>query len=134
MISERSYLCLFVFTVILFISCQGTLNSNEENPVIGTWIFDSYVDDMTVLVKSGSLDQNQYGISFYPSGSLVERKNAGWCGTPPITYMNFEGHWQKLSANLYHIEVGYWGGRTNYHMEIISIQHNRMRIRYMYSE
>jgi len=115
-------------------SCEGTLENNTDGPVIGTWILsEEHTDSLTVLFRSDQLDPHQYGFTFHPNGIFTERKNAGWCGTPPITYDNFEGRWWKISDNVYHIDVDYWGGRTNYRIEIISQNSFQLQIKYHYS-
>ncbi len=125
---------LTVIALINIISCDGSLNYEQDSPVVGTWVFDSYDDNVTVLLRSDQLDENQYGFSFSPSGNFIERKNSGWCGTPPIAYKNFEGHWKKLSDNLYSIDVDYWGGKTSYNIQILSVNTYQLRISYQYSE
>lgn len=56
---------------------------------------------------------------------FIERKNAGWCGTPPIAYADFNGSWAK-NDSLIDITVDYWGGVANYHWKIISIDNNNL--------
>lgn len=102
------------------------------NDLYGTWVHAGYVESMTILRKAEELDANEYGFIIYPDGRFTERKNAGWCATPPITYANYEGEWTKLSENLLEIIVGYWGGTTSYQMEIISLSSDELRILYHY--
>ena len=79
------------------------------------------------------LDSTQYGFIIGKDGSFIERKNAGWCGTPPITYKNFEGTWEAVSDSLLEITVGYWGGTINYQMRIVNVDNEMLRIRYLFS-
>ena len=51
------------------------------------------------------LDEAFYGFIIGEDGSFTERKNTGWCGTPPITYGNFEGSWTAVSDSLLDIVV-----------------------------
>ncbi len=84
---------LFVLMVPLFFySC----NPNEIVPVettdgvVGVWINRQYNDGLLTFDKANEFIDD-YGISFLENGNLIERKNIGWCGTPPITYGDFEG-------------------------------------------
>ncbi|MFQ6091227.1 MAG: YCF48-related protein [bacterium] len=100
----------------------------------GTWVRTGYDENITILRKSEELDDNEYGFIIYPDGKFIERKNAGWCATPPITYANFEGGWKRMSQNLLDITVGYWGGITSYQMEIVSLTPGELKILYHYSD
>jgi hypothetical protein len=31
---------------------------------------------------------------------LIDLKNAGWCGTPPISDKNYEGTWESIDGKL----------------------------------
>lgn len=102
------------------------------NDLYGTWVRTGYEENITILRKSEQLNEHEYGFIFCPDGKFVERKNAGWCGTPPITYANFEGEWIKLSESLLDIIVGYWGGTMSYKMEIVSLSSDELKILYHY--
>ena len=59
-----------------------------------------------------SLKINSPGIEFRKNGTLIKRQNAGWCGTPPITYSNQEGSWKILSDTSIQISYDYWRGQV----------------------
>ncbi len=124
--------------VLLFIACEKesidieALGENEG--IIGTWIDNGYEEDLTLLKRANILDPSKYGITIADDGSFVERKNAGWCGTPPITYENFEGSWVALSDSLIEITVAYWGGTMTYQMRIVSLDAEDLQIRYLYTD
>ena len=128
------YILFAIITLLNFISCEGSLNSDFDSPVIGTWILKENAGEITFLTRSDQFDQYRYGFTFHPNGIFTERKNAGWCGTPPISYANFEGRWWKISDSIYHVDVDYWGGRTNYRIEIISQNSFQLQIKYHYSD
>ena len=106
----------------------------ENEGIIGTWIENGYEEDLTLLKHADILDPSKYGFTIADDGSFVERKNAGWCGTPPITYENYEGSWVALSDSLIEITVGYWGGTMTYQMRIVSLDAEDLQIRYLYTE
>ncbi|MEN8203621.1 MAG: hypothetical protein ABFS28_13575 [Bacteroidota bacterium] len=129
---------LFILLMaVLLISCEKELLESDalgENAgIVGTWTDSGYEDDLTVLERSEELDHSKYGFTIGEDGTFIERKNAGWCGTPPITYENFEGTWEALSDSLLDITVGYWGGTMTYQMRIVSLSAEELKIRYLYT-
>ena len=129
---------LFLFVFVLLISCEkdmmvsADLGSNAG--IVGTWIEDGQQGDTLFLERSGSFDKEKYGFTINDDGTFVERKNAGWCGTPPITYDNFEGTWEAVSDSLLDVTVAYWGGMMTYQIRIVSLEAEELAIRYLYTE
>lgn len=67
-----------------------------------------------------SLLDNQYGLSFEQNNRLIERKNSGWCGTPPISHSDYTGTWIQKDS-IISINVGYWGGTLDYSWKIVAV-------------
>ena len=111
---------------------EEDLGSNAE--IIGTWVEVSFEEEVKTQQRSGARDPDLYGFVIQEDGGYVERKNAGWCGTPPISYANFEGSWTALSDSLLEVTVGYWGGIMNYQIRIVSVDEEHLEIRYLYAE
>ena len=130
--------------VVLLLSCKKdniapeALGENAD--IVGTWVEELDIslpiieDEISSFKRSEELDQDMYGFSILEDGTFLERKNAGWCGTPPIFYDNFEGTWEALSDSLLEITVGYWGGTMSYQIRIVSLDEETLRIRYLYAE
>jgi hypothetical protein len=78
-------------------------------------------------VKSNKLKENEYGILFKSNGKLTERKNSGWCGTPPISYADFNGYWEEHNS-IIEIKVDYWGGLADYQWKIISVDNDILTV------
>ncbi|MBM2814351.1 MAG: hypothetical protein HW421_1113 [Ignavibacteria bacterium] len=113
-------LIIFIFGFIA--SCQKTVVTNPTDELFtGTWIKSGYEQSITVMVKADSLVSDNYGFTFLQNGDFIERKNAGWCGTPPISYGNFKGTWKKTAKDTIEINVAYWGGMESYKMAIVSL-------------
>jgi hypothetical protein len=102
--------------------------------IVGTWISDGYLGDTTLMKRAGELDDENYGFTFQEDGTFIERKNSGWCGTPPIAYANFDGTWEVVSDSLLDITVGYWGGMMTYQIRIISVTGENLAMKYLYNE
>ena len=135
----KMYFIIIVIIFALFVlACSQSTDSNEDSQTLkeiyGTWVMMEYEDNVNILNKSVKLDDNQYGFIIHSNGRFIERKNVGWCGTPPICYKNYEGAWKKLSDSLLKINVGYWGGTTSYQMEIVSLSSHELKILYHYDE
>ena len=132
-------ICLMLL-VLGMVSCEhtedlaGELGSNST--IIGTWI-ESDLDEASyvethLMRRVEELAQDRYGFIVKDDGTFVERKNAGWCATPPISYANFEGEWKALSDSLLKITVGYWGGTMSYEMQIVSLEGDLLEVDFIY--
>ena len=128
----------YLLVLMLMFSCEKDhmeTNALGDNAgIVGTWIEQGYVDDVFWLDRSEQLDPFKYGFTINDDGTFIERKNAGWCGTPPISYDNFEGTWEAVSDSLLEITVGYWGGTMTYQIRIVSLDGDNLAIRYLYAE
>lgn len=113
---------LLLLFVITLIGCEETIESkvDSSDPLIGSWINPQYMDTLWRYERADALQDDCPGFTFKAEGLFVERKNAGWCGTPPITYANFNGSW-TMQDSLITVTVDYWGGEADYQWRIISV-------------
>ena len=129
---------IFLFIVVLLTACAKDfleLEALGENAgIVGTWVEDVQRGDTLLLQRTGELDSKKYGFTINDDGTFIERKNAGWCATLPITYDNFEGTWEAVSDSLMDITVAYWGGMMTYQIRIISLDEEELAIKYLYTE
>jgi hypothetical protein len=113
---------IILISALVIIACE----KNNEKPainddlLIGSWFNPQYNDSIVTYESSERLIDNEYSFSFNEDNSFIERKNAGWCGTPPITYADFDGTWTRNDSIL-EISVGYWGGMADYRWKILSL-------------
>jgi len=128
----------FLIMAMLVFSCEKDLVEldalGENAGIVGTWIDNGYMGDTLLMYRAGDLDAEKYGFTLHEDGSFIERKNAGWCGTPPIAYDNFEGTWEVVSDSLLNITVAYWGGMMTYQIRIISVDDQELAIKYLYTD
>lgn len=106
---------IFSFSILLLTSCQDNtpvqvIPIPGNTSFLGTWVYSNSTDTLMVLAKSPSLQTDKYGFSFKANGQFIERKNNGWCGTPPITLADFNGTWSDTTGQFLEISVAYWGG------------------------
>jgi hypothetical protein len=121
---------LSLMTVLLLTSCkEGATEPNVSEQLFGTWVYQGSENDVTIMKKADGLDSNNYGFILYAGGKFLERKNAGWCGTPPISYENYGGKWKAETENVLQIDVGYWRGKINYKMEIVTLSSTELRFK-----
>jgi len=122
----------------ILLSCEKeqsvTDQLGQNAGIVGTWVEERQDTDRLWLSRSSALDPGKYGFTVKADGEFIERKNAGWCGTPPITYADYEGTWVALSDSLLEVTVGYWGGTMTYQMRVIAIDNEQLVIRYQYGE
>ncbi|MCF8372673.1 MAG: hypothetical protein K9H64_13670 [Bacteroidales bacterium] len=120
---------LFLLSFLLLLACEKSNEPiiNDSDLVIGNWINPIVVDTIWKYERADSLKNDGYGFSIQTGQLFVERKNAGWCGTPPISYANFDGTWAKEDSTI-NISVAYWGGMADYQWKIISVDNNNLMI------
>ena len=123
---------------VLLISCEKDMlelaNLGSNQGIVGTWVEDTYKGDTLFLQRNGAFDKEKYGFTIHEDGTFIEHKNAGWCGTPPISYDSFEGSWEAVSDSLLNVTVAYWGGMMTYQIRIVSLDEEELAIRYLYTE
>ena len=128
----------FLVVMVILISCEKELlvmdALGENSSIVGYWIEEGYRGDTTLFKRAGELDKVKYGFTINEDGTFIERKNSGWCGTPPIAYANYDGTWEAVSDSLLNITVGYWGGMMTYQIRIVSLDGENLAIKYLYSE
>ena len=124
---------IFTLISILLISCKkDEIYIDGNNPLLGTWNVSGYEDNNTTVYDRSTAFVDQYGYEFRTDGTVIERKNAGWCGTPPITYADYTGTWKYINDTLVQIEIGYWGGMTTYQLDIESVDAEHLKAIYVY--
>jgi hypothetical protein len=127
---------LAIFIILAFsVSCEKSDDEKtmDVEQLIGHWINPVYTDTVLRFEKANSLKDNDYGISFKTDQVFIERKNSGWCATPPITYADFDGTWSRHDSIL-NITVGYWGGTADYQWKILAIDNNHLTIYRVHEE
>jgi hypothetical protein len=117
-----------------FIACEK--ENNPQKPeidnselLLGNWIRSVHNNDYETVKyeRTVSLNDDDYGFSFQADKSFVERKNSGWCGTPPIAYENFDGTWSK-NDSIVDISVAFWGGIEEYQWKIVALDSQYLTI------
>jgi hypothetical protein len=124
---------LFVLLLCPFLnSChKDEIRIDSDNLIVGVWNYADYQQNISVYARQKDFSDNPC-LNFKDDGTLIERKNAGWCGTPPISYADYNGTWTVLNDTLLEIKVGYWGGTTNYKLDIESVSKDSLKVIMIY--
>jgi hypothetical protein len=133
-IMKRTFLIFSVILIAIFSSCKQNVNAiDPQNPLIGTWVYKNYEQiDSTqyaiVYERKIKFDENNPGFFFKVNNQLVERKNVGWCGTPPISYGEYNGSY-TLNDKQITIESDGWNGKMISRYEVTSIDDKILKIK-----
>jgi len=126
------FILALMFSLAWF-ACDESMIKDEEGVktipenLIGNWIDPQYIDTTVTYTRSVKLEDNGYGFTFKKENKFLERKNAGWCGTPPISYADYEGTW-ALQDSIFDIHVGYWGGTMDYKWKLMSMDQHHLTL------
>jgi hypothetical protein len=128
-----SGLAIVFFSISMLMSCDTCTQPISDSTLYNVWVnYDDDFSDPNTLRSAQNLEANHYGFIIEKDGTFIERKNAGWCGTPPIYYENFDGSWKSISENILEITVEFWGGIDTFKIEILSITESELNINYIY--
>jgi hypothetical protein len=116
-----------ILILFLFSCTKDKIEIDPDNPLIGVWNYSAYKNNVQVYSRSLEFSDNP-GYKFSIDGTLLERKNSGWCGTPPISYSDYPGTWIILNDTLIRIEAGYWGGSMIYNLDIEAVSSDSLKV------
>lgn len=111
--------------ILLFACSEEDEIQTSAFEINGYWANGEYTDSIQTYYRTEQLADNQYSFGFETKGKFVERKNAGWCGTPPISYGDYQGSW-SINDSIVQISVPYWGGTTDLEWKILSIDNQHL--------
>ena len=124
----------FIFLIpVIFLAAacsKDNIRIDPDNLLLGTWTFERSVENTSVFTRSESF-KDEHCYTFNSDGSLTERKNSGWCGTPPISYADYSGTWTSINYTIVSINVGYWGGTTSYNLDIEKVSKDLLEITFL---
>lgn len=122
-------LAVAVGMMLLMTACTSTSEPAREidssASLIGVWVLeDNEADGIQVFARAASLTGSHLGYEFSEHGGLMVHK-PGWCGTPPIAWVNYEGLWDLVDDQLLDIRHAGPGSPQGYQLEIISLSQRR---------
>lgn len=129
---------IVLFSLLIACNNDGVVpnlaNLDGQENLIGVWEYDSYeqINDTTyvsVYRKVNKIAAENPGITFKSNSVFLSKQNAGWCGTPPISYAEYDGKYSVGNKNILNINTKYWGGKASYKLEVIELTNNRLKVR-----
>ncbi len=109
-------------------SCQKSDQYQPGSGLIGVWSNPEYNDSIRRFTRLEQLVPDAYAVVFLENGQLIERKNGGWCGTPPVVYEDFKGQWRQR-GKLIDLEVPYWGGVLKETWELMELDAASLKVK-----
>lgn len=116
---------VFILAVVLTAATKKPFGKIDEE-VLGVWELNYRNLDTIELVKHDRFVQDAPGIQFEREGKLVKRQNVGWCGTPPITYGDFPGAWEKVSDSVIKVSHEYWRGTVEMQWKLLEAEEGKL--------
>lgn len=118
---------LFALLGFLLFACsdEADLFQPSAFDISGYWANGEYTDTIQTFYRSENLVDKQYCFEFRANGTFVERKNVGWCGTPPVSYGDYEGTW-TMNDSIVEISVPFWGGMTDLKWKIVDLNNHQI--------
>jgi hypothetical protein len=123
---KKTILAIFSIPFLFGACTKDDIKIDPNNLLIGVWNYSDFQDNTYIYSRSNEFIDN-HCYRFNSDRTLTERKNSGWCGTPPISYADYSGTWTILNDTLIQINVGYWGGTTRYKLDIEAIDSNSLK-------
>lgn len=121
-----------LFSMLIFFSISSCEKENTIQPAnheyLGHWSFPEYTDSSVIYSRVNDLSMDNYGFSILGNAVFIEKRNSGWCGTPPISYAVYTGSWRELSDSVLFIQTEYWGGELELKYHIIRIENETLEI------
>ena len=92
---KPSIFVVLLFSILFSTSCQDSegilIDEGGIDMLQGKWSDYEALDSKVVFKRVKSLPENKYGIEFKSDHKVFERKNEGWCATPPVSFTDVEG-------------------------------------------
>ena len=117
--------CIYLLISLLIVACDSNeevITNTSDYSVIGTWAYATSDTEQITFVKSAALPENKRGIQFKEDGTFIER-TAGWCATPPLTFFDSQGNWERNNSKLSITLNAYPDG---YDWQIVSLTENEL--------
>ncbi len=121
-IMKASLLALFAFFTLLTFS---------PDQIEGRWERIYHDGESVVYARTPEVAKGGW-FEFSKDGELAVRQNAGWCGTPPISYRTYTGGTYDLTkkGKLTMIHE-FWGGMDTTYHQIVSVTDDTLRMRFL---
>lgn len=123
------YKYILFISVLFLSSCEPDLNQTNHltEKLVGYWVNPVSTDSLITYTKASFLIYDDYGFQFGEDHYFMERRNAGWCGTPPVVYDDFDGNW-TIKDSTVSITLNHSEGLIYYEWQVISVDENNLTL------
>ncbi|MEW4925310.1 hypothetical protein [Algibacter sp. 2305UL17-15] len=121
---KKVFFSITVLFLMVNMRCEPSddIVIDNDNLLIGNWVNPEYNDTNITFERASKLPVDGYGISFMKNGDFVER-SSGWCGTPPLSFFDYNGKWQLNDAVVLITQDHF---PNNYAWRIVSLTENEL--------
>jgi len=126
----KTFLTIGLFVLSFLITTSFDPKGTDTEKLIGVWVYSGYDKEQNIVIyeRRSKFDDDEAGIEFRQNNKLIKRQNTGWCGTPPISYGNYDGKWEVLTDSTIHLQYDYWGGVAEEDWKFSEISDKYMKI------
>jgi hypothetical protein len=134
----KNLFTIFAFS-LLILACKDEgispdlTNLERQENLIGVWEYNSYeqLTDSTyaeVYRRVDRIADDEAGITFKNNGVFLSKQNSGSCGTPPISYAEYDGKFNIGGESVIDIDSKYWGGRMSYKVKVLELTNGGLKV------
>jgi hypothetical protein len=119
---------LLISLVLILSSCENDDFSAGFDALQGNWIVEEYADSIRIFSKVSKMPADNYCLAF-DANNIIEQKNSGFCGTPPISYARYDGKWKVSADSVLTINTTFWGGDVDYSWKVLWVSSNKFSVK-----
>ncbi|MGB0429714.1 MAG: hypothetical protein ACPGLV_04510 [Bacteroidia bacterium] len=124
------FLTIIACGIIIFqfsIAFKYNEKQSLKRAIKGVWVETNYSSGTYEFTRSKKFLAKNPGMWFNENGKMQRRANVGWCGTPPISYKNYNGVWTlNPKDSTLHAIYEFWSGKFDNTFKIKSISANEL--------
>ena len=121
----KNFFSLTPFAILILLA---NIDMTQQVSIEGHWVYESMDEVGYEYVRDARFTKSQPGVAFLSDGKLIKRQNSGWCGTPPISYSNYDGSWEWLDDKTISMTYPFWGGTIQEQWEILEMNNKTLKI------
>lgn len=96
----------------------------------GRWVYVSNDGENAVYARANGEETGSW-LEFGEKGDLTVRQNAGWCGTPPISYRTYkDGSYELTKKGKLTLIHKFWGGIDTAHYQVKSLTDDSLKLEF----
>lgn len=116
--------------LFVLIAASSDKKATPKKQLIGIWLIEENETSQNnaSFQRTKKFKKDEPGIQFRKNGTLIKRQNSGWCGTPPISYTNYEGTWDMTGDSTLSVQYEFFDGTIEEDWKIIKVDKKGLKI------